>query len=275
MTPAFGLSLILGLLTQAKAPTVDAKADDASARLTYMKNSVMSYKVHPVETDAAPFRLEPEPYFRLNNAVSGVKDGAIFVWLGQDGRPEAAIQVFLVPSGIWIHEFTSLSTAPFIAEVGPTPRWRPSKPGVEFKPVPDAPKPGATPEQRLRQMRAIAERFSADDHFETKAWNSLRLLTKPLARYGKAGTKVEDGALFGFVLAADPEVFLMLEARTGKEGLEWQYALAPMTCYPVKGWLKGKDDGSTKGREVWNLPLRLPADDPAGTFYGTQYAKER
>jgi hypothetical protein len=48
-----------------------------------------------------------------------------------------------------------------------------------------------------------------------------------------------------------------------------------MTCYPVKAWLKGKDDVSTKGREVWTLPLRLPADDPAGTFYGTQYSKGR
>jgi hypothetical protein len=124
-------------------------------------------------------------------------------------------------------------------------------------------------------MRTIAERFSAEDHFETKSWNALRLLTKPLVRYGKASAKVEDGALFSFVLGTDPEVFLMLEARPAKDGLEWQYALAPMTCYPVKTWLKGKDDGSTKGREVWSLPLRLPADDPTATFYSVQYAKGR
>jgi hypothetical protein len=268
------ITLTLGLLAQANPPAVP-KDDAAAARLTYMKDSVTPYKVHPTETDAAPFRLEPEPYFRLNNVVSGVKDGAIFLWQGEAGRPEAAIQVFQVPSGLWLHEFTSLSTAPLVAEAGPTPKWRPSRPGVEFKPVPDAPRPGSTPEQRLRQMRAIAERFSAEDHFETKSWNALRLLTKPLVRYGKAGTRVEDGALFGFVLASDPEVFLVIEARAGKNGLEWQYAFAPMTCYPVKAWLKGKDDVSTKGREVWTLPLRLPADDPAGTFYGTQYSKGR
>lgn len=273
MISTFSIALTLGLVAQASPPDVKDKDADARARLAYMKASVTSYNVHPVETGLQPFRLEPEPFFRLNNVVSGVKDGAIFLWLDEIGRPEAAIQVFQIPSGMWLHEFTSLSTAPFVAEAGPSPRWRPSRPGVEFKPVPDAPRPGSTAEQRHRQMRSIAERFSAEDHFETKSWNSLRLLPKPLVRYGKAGARVEDGALFAFVLASDPEVFLMLEARTGKDGIEWQYALAPMTCYPVKGWLKGKDDASTKGREVWSLPLRLPAEDPAGTFYDTQYSK--
>ena len=57
----------------------------------------------------------------------------------------------------------------------------------------------------------------------------------------------------------------MLEARPGIKGLEWQYAFAPMTCYPVKG--------SWKGKETWALPLRLPAVDPSGTFYSTEYSK--
>jgi hypothetical protein len=265
MTAALGLSLVLGLLSQAKEPAVDTKDDDAPARLAYMKDSVTPYSVRPIESGAAPFKLQPEPMFRLNNAVSGVKDGAIFLWTGDLGRPEAAIQVFRIPNGWWLHEFTSLSTGPFVTRAGSTVAWRPSRPGLEFKPVPEAPKPGATPEQRLRQMSAMARDFSADDNFESKAWNTLRLLPRPLLRYGKAGAKVEDGALFGFVLGTDPEVFLMLEARPGKDGLEWQYALAPMTCYQVKG--------SWKGKEVWALPLRLPADDPAGTFYDTVYSK--
>jgi hypothetical protein len=185
--------------------------------------------------------------------------------MGEDGRPEVANQVFRVPSGAWHHEFTSLSTTPLVATGGLAEAWRPSRPGLEFKKVADAPKPGSTPEQRLRQMRELAQEFSADDHFESKSWNSLRLLAKPLVRYGKTGTKVEDGALFSFVLGTDPEVFLMLEARTGKDGLEWQYAFTPMTCYQVKG--------SCKGKEVWSLPLRLPASDPAGTFYGVEYSK--
>ena len=44
----------------------------------------------------------------------------------------------------------------------------------------------------------------------------LRLLTTPVARYGKAGGVVEDGALFAFVEGTDPEVFLFLEVREGE-----------------------------------------------------------
>jgi hypothetical protein len=254
------LSLSLALLAQ-------SKDDDAPARLAFMKESVAAYNVHPLASGSASFKLQAEPIFRLNNPVSGVKDGAIFLWLNDLGRPEAAVQVFRIPSGVWLHEFTSLSTAPFVAEVGSVASWRPAKPGLEFKPVPDAPKPANTAEGRLRQMRALAEDFAADDHFESKAWSKLRLLPKPLVRYGKAGAEVEDGALFGFVLGTDPEVFLMLESRPGKDGLEWQYAFAPMTCYQVKA--------SWKGKETWALPLRYPANDPAGTFYDVEHSKER
>ena len=260
MITALNLSLVLGLLAQ-------AKDDDAPARLAFMKGSVTPYNVHAIGPGSPSFQLLPEPIFRLNNAVSGVNDGAIFLWLDEVGRPETAVQVFHVPSGAWRHEFTSLSTAPLIAESGSNATWHPSRPGVDFKPVPGAPKPAESAEQRLRQLRALAQDFAADDHFESKTWNALRLLPTPLLRYGKSGAKVEDGALFSFVLASDPEVFLMLEARPGKDGLEWQYAFAPMTCYQVKG--------SWKGKQTWALPLRLPAEDPNGTFYGTVYSRDK
>ncbi len=258
MTPALATTLALALLAQ-------TKDDDAPARLAYMKESVASLNVRPAGPASAPLKHQAEPIFRLNNAVSGVKDGGIFLWLDEVGQPEAAIQVFLVPSGLWIHEFTSLATAPLVAESGSVATWHPARPGVDFKPVPDAPKPAESAEGRLRQLRALAQDFAADDHFESKAWNPLRLLPKPLLRYGKPGSAVEDGALFAFVLGTDPEVFLMVEARAGKAGLEWQYAFAPITCYQVKATWKGK--------AAWSLPLRLPADDPAGTFFGRVDAK--
>ena len=69
------------------------------------------------------------------------------------------------PEGNWLHEFTSLSTGPFVATEEGTPRWSPAEPGVDFRPVPGAPKPAATPGARLRQMRAIAEEFKAEDDF--------------------------------------------------------------------------------------------------------------
>jgi glycine cleavage system aminomethyltransferase T len=35
------------------------------------------------------------------------QDGAIFFWLGEDGRPAVAIQAFLQRGGAWIHDFSS------------------------------------------------------------------------------------------------------------------------------------------------------------------------
>ena len=258
---ALTLTLTLALAAQAQPPVPadEVVPDNPAARLDFMKTSLGIYDLRPTEGRSGPFRLQPEPIFRLNNNISGVKDGAIFFWLDEAGRPAASVQVFVIPSGLWLHEFTSLVTFPMVAERRSAPAWSPARAGVEFRPIPDAPKPADTPEGRLRQMRALAQDFGAEDYFETKTWHHLRLLPKPLARYGKPGAAPTDGALFGLVLGSDPETFLMIEARPGPDGPAWQYAFAPMTCYPLKG--------THKGKLVWELPLRLdqPMDQPFTT----------
>ncbi len=111
-------------------------------------------------------------------------------------------------------------------------------------------------------MRAIAEEFRADDNFGEIGWHPLRMLTTPIARYGKPGGTVEDGALFAFVEGTDPEVFLFVEARKGETGPEWHYGLAPMGCWAVKA--------SHKGQSVWELPRR-PTDQPSNPLYSYRY----
>lgn len=207
MVPTLGL-LLLALPGQ----LIDAPpySEDAAVRLAYMQDSVASYRIH--RPGSPPFRLIAEPIFRLDVASTGVKDSAIFLWTDpKTGRPEATIQMFRAPTGHWLHDWTSLSTSPIVAETGNDLRWQP-KPGLEFRPVPDAPAPAATPAARLRQLRVLAEGFSATDNFLGEGWSHLRLLPKPLLRYGHAGSGVEDGALFAFVLGTDPEVVLMIES---------------------------------------------------------------
>ncbi len=111
-------------------------------------------------------------------------------------------------------------------------------------------------------MRAIADEFHGDDDYGGGGYHPLRMLTKPIARYGKPGGTVEDGALFAFVEGTDSEVFLFVEARKGANGLEWQYGLAPVGCWAVKV--------KHKGREVWNLPFRSNGD-PKKPLYANQY----
>ena len=260
MTLSSSVFWVVTLLGQSQT-AVPGKSAAPAARLDFMKESLASITLRPSGDRTPPFVLKPEPVLRFTNSVGLAIDGAIFLWLGEGERPAAAVQVFMLRTGEWLEEFSSLSTSPLSAgEV-----WDARRPGVEFKLVPGAPKPAATAELRLRQMRDLAGGFSAEDDFEQKSWQPLRLLTKPVARYGKAGTDVVDGALFAFVLTTDPEVYLMLEVRPGKGGPEWQYAFAPMTIYPVRAFWKGK--------EVWSLPYREAWTDRNAPFYARTFAQ--
>jgi hypothetical protein len=230
-----------------------------------MKESVKAYKITRGDRDVT-WSLRPEPAFRLGAQGDGVvQEGAIFLWLDDDGRPQAAAQVFLRRLGgrdDWQHEFTSLSEGGFVASLDGVPRWLPMRPGVEFKPLPDAPKPAGTAPARLRQMRAGAEACRVEDDFWDRGLQALRLLPTPVARYGKAGGVPEDGALFAFVHGTDPEAFLFVELRPGASGPEWQYAFAPMTCWALRA--------EHQGRLVWSLPRRNTSN-PFATFFSRTY----
>ncbi len=260
----FAMMLSLSLLGRAEPAATPAR-DLGAERLELMKDSV---KIYEFTRDADPMKLQTDPAFRLGRQGDNLMEGAIFLWNDANGRPEAAAQVFLHrvqgrPEGMWNHEFTSLSTGTFTASEGAAARWSPAAPGVMFRPVPDAPKPAATPAARLRQMRALAGEFKAEDDFGAQGTVvALRLLTAPVALYGKAGTAPEDGALFAFVEGTDPEVFLFLESRAGAGGPEWQYACAPMSCWPLKV--------AHKGAVVWELPLRS-SGDPTRPFFSREY----
>jgi hypothetical protein len=260
----------LTLAIIAQASTGEPNAAGASAeRLKFMKDSVRSYELSRSGDQGSVLKLQEKPVFRMGKQYANdVEEGAIFLWTGEHGRPEAAVQVFQIknaqePQGLWIHEFTSLAPTTLTAVRSGQTWWAPTVPGIDFKPLPGAPKPAESVAQRARQMRALAEGFRASDNFGGKGWSELRLLPTPISRYGESGTKLVDGALFAFVIGTDPEVFLFLEARTGKEDLQWDYALAPMTVFAVKG--------SYQGKAVWELPDRHDAWDPSKPFFDKSY----
>lgn len=259
--------LVLSVIGQATVPDGGVKAT-AAERLQFMKESVRAYEMS-VSGQAGTLKLQTDPAFRLGNqGGDNVVDGGIFLWTAENGRPEVAVQAFLIkpveaPEGLWVHEFTSLAAAPLTATRHGRTAWSPITPGVVFRPLPDAPAPGRTSAQRQRQMRELAKRFKASDDFHRKGWCELRLLPTPVATYGKAGSQTLDGAHFALVLGTDPEVFLFLEARPGSNGLEWHYALAPMTVFELKV--------SYQEKPIWSLPNREPANDASRPFFDTTF----
>jgi hypothetical protein len=272
LTILASVHLAIALAAQAQVPAGGrATAEEAAGRLKFMKDSLQPYHLILGGDRSTALKLQEEPVFRMGKqGADNVEEGAIFLWTGEFGRPEAAIQVFQIkdsyyPQGLWIHEFTSLSPVTLTATRNAATRWSPRAPGVVFQTVPGAPRPARSVAQRARQMRELAAGFHASDDFKAKGWTELRLLPTPILRYGESGTTLLDGALFSFVTGTDPEVFLFLEARPGqgRDGPEWQYALAPMTCYAGRG--------SYRGKAVWELPNRDPARDPFKPFFSKEY----
>lgn len=262
------LALLLAMLAAQNdspaAPPPDEKAHDkaeAAARLEFMKHSVADCEITRGEKRVA-LELIPEPVLRWTNPVSNIPDGALFVWLGPDERPQVAAQVFIAAGtkDLWLQEFSSLSVESLRLTRAGAVRWQPQKPGIEFKKVADVQPPAGSAVRRLVQMRNIAGEFKAGDDFEGKSRWELRLLAKPLYRYGRESSDVLDGALFTFAHGTDPELLIMVEARRSQEQdekYEWHYGLAPMTAYALKVTLKGDD--------VWSSPYRkspFPTSDP-------------
>src|SRR6516165_4438207 len=116
MSPILLATIALALAGPAEAPAggPDA-AGKAADRLSFMKDSVRVYEITRDGDRADALKLNPEPAFRMGRQnAQDIEEGAIFLWTGAAGRPEAAIQVFLIknaehPRGLWLHEFTSLS----------------------------------------------------------------------------------------------------------------------------------------------------------------------
>jgi hypothetical protein len=187
------------------------------------------------EEGATP--LTPIPVLRWRNVVRGQVGEAMMVVWPHNGRPVAMASIYPW-DGKMNHEFDSLSRESKLkARDKDRVIWSPETAGVEFKEVPKAPTPAKTPAERLRQMKAIAERFKATMtgwQADNSDQETLRLLPRPLFRYDLASAKdpdpkLLDGALFAYVLGTDPEVVLVLEAIGTAEKAEWQYAFARAT----------------------------------------------
>jgi hypothetical protein len=119
---------------------------------------------------------------RFTNPVSGSRDGAVFLWLGEAGRPVVAAQLYWNARRVWIEKFSWLCTSPLVAKSTDGREWRTARAGVSFEPLANAPRPAATAAQRLRQMRQLADRVGAE-HFY---WKDKKVWSLPARNGGTA-----------------------------------------------------------------------------------------
>ncbi len=201
--------------------------------------SVHRYQVFP-NADAAK-AADVLTALRWANNARGSEDGVTLLYVHQ-GRPLAAACVY--PWGQRLeHGFESLSRTSIEARRDGQAVWQPQEPGVVFADIPQAPAPQETRPLRLRQLKALSERFQATllgwkvDNTDRE---ELRLLSRPLYRYEPADGPVIDGAVLAFVMGTDPEVLLLIEAVQHDGASKWQFAFARRTSGELEGRLDEK-----------------------------------
>jgi hypothetical protein len=244
------------VFAQGQSPTKDQASPDekteaarAAEAAAITQKVAEAYRVTASDARDEALRLEPKSVLQWSNPVAGSFHGSVFIWTSK-GRPEVIASIYKkyvpLPTHLGI-EFHSLTEGRAKAERDGHDEWLPSRGGVEFKPIPDAPAPADTPAKRLRQLRTLAAEFSATETTRDAVTRRLRMLTQPIYRYESTDTAVLDGALFAFVEGTDPELFLLIEARAGDKGPTWHYALARMNSIEFHAM--------HKGREVWSATI--------------------
>jgi hypothetical protein len=270
----FAFAALISLLgAQTQTLTDDGPASTPEQRLAFARKAAGEYHFQIAGRETSVVKLHPEPLLRWNNQVVREDDGMLFLWTDRDtGRPLAAAQFFLA-GPVWHHEFQSLSqngfAARFEGEGGANWAWQPTRGGIEFVRAENIDAPADSPNQRLRQMKSIAERFSAavdpDARFESP--EQLRLLTTPIYRYSAKNEGVEDGALFAIVQGTNPEVLVLVEADTTDPASKvWRYGFARMSCFNLRVY---------RDRQVvWKQDRApVPTPDRASPYFFRQYAQ--
>jgi len=275
MTPCFRYVSLLFVVVIAAWCSI--RADDKPPQKMngwqrLFRKHTTEYKIVVDGDTKSEAKLVPEPISQWSQPVRGGTDGAVFLWT-QEGRPVAIGTFFIWPTpegnqGV-AHELHSLSQSSLIGTWRDR-RWTPPKDSIVWKPVPDAPVPAATAELRARQMRELSRQFTAESQDRNDRRWELRLLARPIFRYGlerKEGSPpadgdVLDGALFGFVEGTDLEIVLSLEARKTTAGYRWEYALSRMSDLRLVVKLAEMT--------IWDVDLYDHGKpNPAAAYYGT------
>jgi hypothetical protein len=250
-----------GLPGRAQTPAKTTEPPETATRkkqreenLKAMEGRAADAKVRLVsngKTSAA--ELVPHPLFHYTDQPRRIADATLWGWVA-DGRLVAACKIEKYehesPANQWLYCFGSLAPGLIEAEWPSGHVFSAKKPGIELALIAAAPAPAAGRPARLRQMKEIADQFSATliDATDGDRRQAMRLLPRSIYRYEKPIGDVQDGAVFGFTTnGTNPDAILVVELhQTGNGRGEWKFSVAGMTT----GGLSVTFDD----KEVWSKP---------------------
>jgi hypothetical protein len=177
-------------------------------------------------------RLELEllklPVLRYGDIPRANDRGSVWIWQ-RAGRPQAVMELFRgADSRSWVHVIHSLSADALEGNFGgQAPQWIPAREGVQWNVLKAAPVPAERPVARARQIKDLAQQFTAHEFWDPdNSRFELRLLIQPVHKYSDLDTGLLDGAVFLLCHGTNPEVVLLIEAVKEEGGAKFRYALA-------------------------------------------------
>lgn len=205
------------------------EADDETDLQQAARKIVEGIKLHVITGERREdVELLKQPLLRFGDIPRANDKGSVWLWQ-RSGRPQAVMELYrAADSRSWVHVIHTLSADAIDGDFGgQAPRWTPARAGVKWKVVPAAPEPADRPAARARQIKELAQRFTAHEFWDpNNSRYELRLLIQPVHKYSVPDSGLLDGALFLVCHETNPEVALLIEAVQESGIAKFRYALA-------------------------------------------------
>lgn len=169
-----------------------------------------------------------QPVLRYGDIPRANDKGSVWIWQ-RSGRPQAVMELYRGADGrAWVHVIHSLSADAIDGDFGGQGwHWTPPRGAVKWNDLTAAQAPADRPAARTRQIKELAQRFTAHEFWDpNNSRFELRLLVQPVHKYNDPETGLLDGALFLLCHATNPEVALLIEAVKDEGEAKFRYALA-------------------------------------------------
>lgn len=250
-------------------PQHDAKVEDSETAIQKAARELAeSIKIVAlVGVNREELELLKHPVLRFGDVERANDKGSVWIWQ-RAGRPQAVMELYRGADGrSWVEVIHSLSADRLEGDFDKnSPRWTPMQPGIEWQMFPNAPVPADGMAVRARQIKELAQRFSAHEFWDPEnSRYELRLLIRPVHTYSKPSAGRGDGALFLFCHGTNPEVPLLIEAVDDGAAPRFQFALARLGHAELHVSLDGKEVWhknrveDTSGRDPYWLHFRRVA----------------
>lgn len=258
-----GVAFIFGALAGEDTPENSTERESAILRA---ERQLRRCEMRLVDEMQRPVERIDRALLLFGDAARKNTNGTLWAF-GRTGRPSAFLELYqgTEPNANWCNAVTLTGTSRVVMQTPQSGRWQPKQTQIEPKPIADAPPPRDKEEQRLRQMKELARRFSSHEFWDPdNSRFELRLLVQPVHRYRDRALGIRDGAAFVFANGTNPEVILMIEAIEQNEtSSRWYYSVARQGSAELHVELDSK--------EVWKQN-RTPGvvgtpDDPYWLFF--------